>query len=198
MKHTRWLVSVLLAVVLLVSCGGGSGENGSGGSVDASGHITLDFWYALGGDAGAAIEEMVANFNASQSDITVIATYQGDYTSAMAKIYSAIAGETYPNVVHVGGAPLLGSSGAILPISDFSATDTSFDLSLIRPAFLPGESCGACLLIILSRSCTTTRISLLLPGSIRRVRPKTWMNCLPRPRLSRLARMPAVCRPSGG
>lgn len=145
MKHTRLLVSVLLAVVLLVSCGGGSGENGSGGSVDASGHVTLDFWYALGGDAGAAIEEMVANFNASQSDITVIATYQGDYTSAMAKIYSAIAGETYPNVVHVGGAPLLGSSGAILPISDFTATDTSFDLSLIRPAFLEYNTAGGVL-----------------------------------------------------
>jgi sn-glycerol 3-phosphate transport system substrate-binding protein len=113
--------------------------------VDASGHVTLDFWYALGGDAGAAIEEMVARFNASQSDITVVATYQGDYTSAMAKIYSAIAGETVPNVVHVGGAPLLGSSGAILPISDFAAADSSFDLSQIRPAFLEYNTAGGIL-----------------------------------------------------
>ncbi len=145
MNKRRWLTCVLLATLLLASCGGGGNETGPGGSVDASGHITLDFWYALGGDAGTAVEELVASFNASQSDITVIATYQGDYTTAMAKIYSAIAGETVPNVVQVGGAPLLGSSGSIIPISDFTASDSSFDLSLIRPAFLEYNTAGGVL-----------------------------------------------------
>lgn len=143
MKNGRWLAYVFLAALLLVSCGGGSEE--TGGSVDTSGHVTLDFWYALGGDAGAAVEELIARFNASQSDITVVATYQGDYTTAMAKIYSAIAGETVPNVVQVGGAPLLGSGGAIMPISDFTAGDSSFDLSLIRPAFLEYNTAGGTL-----------------------------------------------------
>jgi sn-glycerol 3-phosphate transport system substrate-binding protein len=145
MKNKRWLAGLLLAALLLVSCGGGGGDTGAGGGVDASGHITLDFWYALGGDAGAAVEELVSRFNASQSGITVIATYQGDYNTAMAKIYSAIAGETLPNVAHVGGAPLLGTSGAILPISDFLATDPGFDLSAIRPAFLEYNTAGGVL-----------------------------------------------------
>jgi sn-glycerol 3-phosphate transport system substrate-binding protein len=145
MKNGRWLTFVLLIALLLVSCGGGNADSGTGGSVDASGHVTLDFWYALGGDAGTAVQEMVAAFNASQTDITVVATYQGDYTTAMAKIYSAIAGETVPNVVHVGGAPLLGSSDVLLPITDFTANDSSFDLSQIRPAFLEYNTAGGVL-----------------------------------------------------
>jgi len=146
MKNKRWFIFILLAALLLVSCGGGGKETGAGGgSVDSSGHVTLDFWYALGGDAGTAIEDLVSSFNASQSDITIVATYQGDYTTAMAKIYSAIAGETVPNVVQVGGAPLLGSSGFIIPITDFTAGDSSFDLSLIRSAFLEYNTAGGTL-----------------------------------------------------
>jgi sn-glycerol 3-phosphate transport system substrate-binding protein len=145
MKNRNWLVCVLLAAVLLAACSGGGDVSGSGGSVDSSGHVTLDFWYALGGDAGAAVEELVARFNASQSDITIVATYQGDYTTAMAKIYSAIAGETVPNVVQIGGAPLLGSSDTIIPITDFTTGDTSFDLASIRPAFLEYNTAGGVL-----------------------------------------------------
>lgn len=143
MKNRRWLACVLLVALLLVSCGSKGDE--TGGSVDSSGHVTLDFWYAMGGDAGTAVEDLIARFNASQSDITVVATYQGDYTTAMAKIYSAIAGETVPNVVQVGGAPLLGSSSTILPISDFTNNDSSFDLSLIRPALLEYNTAGGVL-----------------------------------------------------
>jgi sn-glycerol 3-phosphate transport system substrate-binding protein len=146
MKIKSRYVCFLLAILLLVSCGGGGGKSDAGGgSVDKSGHVTLDFWYALGGDAGTAVEDLVAQFNASQSNITVIATYQGDYNTAMAKIYSAITGNTLPNVVQAGGAPLLGSSGAILPVSYFTATDTSFDLSKIRPAFLDYNTAGGVL-----------------------------------------------------
>lgn len=143
MKNRRWLACVLLVALLLVSCGSKGDE--TGGSVDSSGHVTLDFWYAMGGDAGTAVEDLIARFNASQSDITVVATYQGDYTTAMAKIYSAIAGETVPNVVQVGGAPLLGTSSTILPISDFTNNDSSFDLSLIRPALLEYNTAGGVL-----------------------------------------------------
>jgi ABC-type glycerol-3-phosphate transport system substrate-binding protein len=146
MKNKIWLMCILLAVMMLNSCGGGNEQTNSGsGSVDSSGHVTLEFWYALGGDSGAAVEELVSRFNASQSNITVVATYQGDYTAAMAKIYSAIAGRAVPNVVQVGGAPLLGTSGAILPISDFTATDSSFDINLIRPAFLEYNTAGGVL-----------------------------------------------------
>ena len=132
------ILILVITVLLLSACGGGGSEtsSGGGGSVDADGNVTLDFWYALGGDSGKAIEDLVNQFNESHPNIKVVGTYQGNYTTAMAKVYSAITGNTLPNVAQLGAAPLLGSSGAVLPVKDFLATDTSFDLEKIHPAFL--------------------------------------------------------------
>jgi sn-glycerol 3-phosphate transport system substrate-binding protein len=79
---------------------------------------------------------LIDQFNKSQSAITVVPTYQGDYATTQAKLYSAIAGGTLPNVAQVGGAALLGSSGAILPISQFLSSDNGMDTSNIYQAFL--------------------------------------------------------------
>jgi len=132
------ILILVITVLLLSACGGGGSEtsSGGGGSVDADGNVTLDFWYALGGDSGKAIEDLVNQFNESHPNIKVVGTYQGNYTTAMAKVYSAITGNTLPNVAQLGAAPLLGSSGAVLPVKDFLATDSSFDLEKIHPAFL--------------------------------------------------------------
>lgn len=145
MKQMRWLVGILIAATLLSACGTGSQGSAFGGSVDSKGHVTLEFWYALGGDAGKAVEELVKRFNESQSEITVIATYQGDYATAMAKIYSAITGNSLPSLAQVGGAPLLGSSDVLVPINDFLAADSSFDLSAIQPAFIEYNKAGGIL-----------------------------------------------------
>ena len=147
MKRFRWLAVILIVVTLLSACGSGAGSQSStsGGSVDSKGHVTLEFWYALGGDAGNAVEELVKRFNESQSDITVIGTYQGDYSTAMAKIYSAITANTLPSLAQVGGAPLLGSSDVVIPITDFLAKDTNFDLSAIQPAFIEYNKAGGTL-----------------------------------------------------
>jgi len=136
MKSRFFLTLALAAALLLAACGGSGGGSAAGGRVDSRGHVTLDFWYALSSDSGKAVEELVRRFNASQADVTVVPTYQGDYTTAMAKIYSSIAGGSLPNVVQVGGAPLLGSSDVLVPMSDFIQADTSFDAGQILPAFL--------------------------------------------------------------
>ncbi len=134
------LLSLALVFVLLSSaCGSGGGETSApsgGGSVDADGHVTLEFWYSLSGDSGQTVEDLVQQFNESQDNITVVATYQGDYATTMAKLYSAIAGGTVPNVAQVGGAPLLRDSNTLVPIADFlSGTDGSA-ISGIRQVFL--------------------------------------------------------------
>jgi sn-glycerol 3-phosphate transport system substrate-binding protein len=137
MKNKRWLVFVLIVAIALSGCGGiKTPGSPTGATVVANDRINLDFWFALSGDSGKAVQELVDRFNASQTGITVVATYQGDYASAMAKILSSIAGDSVPNVVQVGAAPLLGSSDAILPITDFTQADTSFQLDQILPAFL--------------------------------------------------------------
>lgn len=144
MRTIHGWFSVLLLAALLAGCGGGgkAAEQpaSSGGSVDSKGHVSLEFWFSLGGDNGKAVEELVRRYNDSQDAVTVTATYQGDYNAAMAKIYSSVTSGSTPAVAQVGGAPLLGTSGAILPISDFTKNDPSFDLDQIRPAFIEYNS----------------------------------------------------------
>ncbi len=144
----RFALTILLAAgLILAACGGKADEpeSSASGTVDESGHITIEFWFALGGDSGKAVEELVKRFNESQAEITVNATYQGDYAALQAKIYSALTGGALPNVAQVGGAPLLGSSGAILPISDFINADPSVDISQIRPVFFDYNTAGGTL-----------------------------------------------------
>ena len=159
MKNKSWLVIFLITVIVLSACGGKTPvppTTGSNSPTTASGspsaeatppvdQITLDFWYALSGGSGDAVKELVSRFNASQTDINVVAVYQGSYAEAIAKIDAAIAGNTVPNVVQVGAAPLLGSSEAILPITDFTQTDTGFQLDQIIPAFLDYNTAGGTL-----------------------------------------------------
>ena len=107
MKNKSWLVFVLVTVIALSACAGGksSGSPTSGTSPTGEAspigataapakQIKLDFWYALSGDSGNAVQELVKRFNTSQTGITVVATYQGSYADAMAKIDAAIAGDT--------------------------------------------------------------------------------------------------------
>jgi sn-glycerol 3-phosphate transport system substrate-binding protein len=146
---TRILLPMILVLTLVLSaCGGGGGTTAAssgGGSVDKNGHVTLEFWYSLSGDSGKAVEYLVDQFNKSQANVTVVPTFQGDYATTQAKLYSAIAGGTLPNVAQVGGAALLGTSGAILPISQFLSGDNGMDISNIYQAFLDYNTAGGTL-----------------------------------------------------
>jgi sn-glycerol 3-phosphate transport system substrate-binding protein len=98
--------------------------------------IELDFWYALSGTTGEAVEDMVQQFNAAHPNIQVTATYQGSYGQIMGKIWNAIfAEETLPHVSHLGGAALVGKTGAAVPITDFTDGDNPIDRSQIYDAF---------------------------------------------------------------
>lgn len=137
MKKSLFVIFIILSM-LLASCGGDAApdepKGSASGSVDESGHVTLDFWFALGGDSGKAVEELVRQFNESQDAITVNATYQGNYGAAMAKMWGAISAGTTPNVAQLGGAPLLEETGAIVAVEDY-LDEEGFDRSAINQAF---------------------------------------------------------------
>jgi sn-glycerol 3-phosphate transport system substrate-binding protein len=98
--------------------------------------VTLDFWYSLAGSSGQAVEELVKQFNASQTYIEVKATYQGGYAEIMAKTWNAIyAEQTLPQVAQLGGAPLVGATGACVPITDFTDGPNGIDRSKVYDAF---------------------------------------------------------------
>lgn len=72
-----------------------------GSDTSAQEKVTIDFWYSLGGKNGEIIKGMVDNFNTSQSEIEVRATFQGDYYENHAKVLAAIASNTQPDVTMV-------------------------------------------------------------------------------------------------
>ncbi|NMC80282.1 MAG: ABC transporter substrate-binding protein [Chloroflexi bacterium] len=139
MKQKLITIGMLLVLLAISACGGGQAATSeaaaSGAQIDSSGHITLEFWFALGGDSGKAVEDLVTQFNQSQSDITVNATYQGGYAAMIAKVWSAVSGGGLPAVAQVGAAPLLGSTGSIVAIEDLLAGENGFDRNQIPEVF---------------------------------------------------------------
>lgn len=168
--RSKVLVALLVGMMLLAACGGevteppaatseSSTEEVTTNEPDASGDsetvppteapaeparlIELDFWYALGGSSGEAVEALVAQFNESHPNIQVTPTFQGGYAQIMAKMWNAIyAEQNMPHVAQVGAAPLLGATGAILPIVDFTDGPNGIDRALIRDAFWGYNSAG--------------------------------------------------------
>ncbi|RLC88245.1 MAG: hypothetical protein DRI37_05430 [Chloroflexi bacterium] len=146
-RRMLWLGLVVI-LALLPACGGGGGEEETPVVVTDAGPaeervIALDFWYALSGSTGEAVEERVQQFNASHPNIQVTATYQGSYGQIMGKVWNAIfAEETLPHVAHLGGAALVGETGAIVPITDFTDGDNGIDRSQIYDAFWDYNTAG--------------------------------------------------------
>lgn len=139
----QYVINILIIALLavgFVGCASGSPEaeepeTSGSGSVDADGHVTIDFWYSLGGDSGKVVEDLVKKFNESQSEITVNATYQGNYGAIMAKVWGAISAGSTPNVAQLGAAPLLGETGTIAAVADYLSGENGMDGSLIKEVF---------------------------------------------------------------
>lgn len=66
--------------------------------------ITLQFWHAMSGGNGEAVEYLVNKFNEeNEYGITVEATYQGGYGDLHQKITGALVADDYPNIAQAYG-----------------------------------------------------------------------------------------------
>ncbi|EGL81393.1 glycerol-3-phosphate ABC transporter substrate-binding protein [Caldalkalibacillus thermarum TA2.A1] len=82
LKHKRASAFLLLALALVLVMSGCSSSTGQLKTTD-DGRIVVDFWYALGGNLGEAVEAVVAGFNESQDEVYVNAVYQGSYEESL-------------------------------------------------------------------------------------------------------------------
>lgn len=109
------------------------------GAQGASGEpVEIDFWYSLSGKNGEVIEKMVNRFNASQTEVKVKASYQGDYYENHAKVMAAIAAGNPPDVtmIEIASIPAFASSGALQDLTPYVRGENGVDLNDFIPGLL--------------------------------------------------------------
>lgn len=116
----KWLGGLMMLLLLgvLAACSGGdeapadnaasqTGDKGqeqaanpsnSNGQTQTADKAEINFWHSMGGANGERIDAMVKRFNESQSDVEVVATFQGNYDETVTKLQQSIASGTGPDV----------------------------------------------------------------------------------------------------
>lgn len=135
MKTSHKALAVLIIFVLLFVSACSSGASGVKRTDD--GRILVEFWYALGGSAGQAVEEMVNDFNSSQDKYFVQAAYQGSYEESLTQLRQVGGTSQAPALVQVFevGTKYMIESGYIEPLYSFIEKE-NFDLSNLEENIL--------------------------------------------------------------
>lgn len=91
MKKRTAITAAMLAAALAVPA-----------TAMASEKTTIEFWHCMGGDNEALVQSIVDEYNASQDEVEVIATYQGGYVDSIAKVQVAIGAGNAPDILQTG------------------------------------------------------------------------------------------------
>jgi sn-glycerol 3-phosphate transport system substrate-binding protein len=132
-KSLLSLVTVLLLSVTLGACGGG--EKGAPtaetpGTRPPTGPVSIDLWHSEVGSNVETLNRLVDQFNASQSEVTVHASFQGTYNEAAAKLIASLSTGQVPALVLLNESQTqrMIDSGAVAPAQDFIDKE-GYDLS---------------------------------------------------------------------
>jgi multiple sugar transport system substrate-binding protein len=133
----KLIIYVVVAVVLLSGCAKKTVKNDN--------KINVDFWHAMGGPLGDALELLVKEYNESQSGIYINAVNMGNYTALSQKLMASIQTGNQPDIAQVyeSWAANFIKGDLLLPIEDFIANDPDFgdeDLEDFFPIFLKSNT----------------------------------------------------------
>ncbi|HBJ66900.1 MAG TPA: sn-glycerol-3-phosphate ABC transporter substrate-binding protein, partial [Alcaligenes faecalis] len=79
----------------------------------------IQFWHSMEGALGERVNALVKDFNASQSDYQVKASYKGNYGESMNAGVAAFRAGNAPDILQVfevGTATMMAAKGAIQPV----------------------------------------------------------------------------------
>ncbi len=100
-------------------------------AIQAATEIT--WWHAMGAELGKKLEEIVAGYNASQSEYHVTPVYKGSYPETMTAAIAAFRAGQQPDIVQVfevGTGTMMAAEGAVYPVYQLMAdTGEQFDPS---------------------------------------------------------------------
>ena len=104
----------------------------------ASAQTEIQWWHAMGGRLGELVEEIAANFNASQSDYVIVPSFRGTYAETMNGAIAAFRAGEQPAIVQVfevGTGTMMAAEGAVYPIYQLMADHhANFDPAAYLPA----------------------------------------------------------------
>ncbi|OAN73581.1 glycerol 3-phosphate ABC transporter substrate-binding protein [Jannaschia sp. EhC01] len=104
----------------------------------AQAQTEIEFWHAMGGQLGETVDQMAANFNASQGDYVITPVFKGTYEETLTSAIAAFRAGEQPNIVQVfdaGAATVIAAQGATIPVETLMA-DNGYDFD--REAFISG------------------------------------------------------------
>lgn len=101
--------------------------------------LEIQWWHAMTAANGERVNEIVDQFNASQSEYKVVATFKSnDYTELMNQTIAAYRGGNAPHITQVfevGTATMMAAKGAIKPVYELMAeAGEKFDPKSYLPA----------------------------------------------------------------
>ncbi|MCS7462042.1 ABC transporter substrate-binding protein [Paenibacillus doosanensis] len=137
----------MAAVMTLSACGTNAGQPAAEGSgkdaaqpaagSKAQEPVKVVWWHSMSGELGKAVDKLVADFNASQSNVTVEAVFQGTYDESLNKMKASMDSKSGPTLIQVYevGSRFMIDSKAITPIQKFIDQD-KYDLSQLEENIL--------------------------------------------------------------
>ena len=81
----------------------------------------IQLWHAMPGELGYRIEKLAKDFNASQQDYRVVATFKGLYTETMLAALFAMRAHQHPAIVQVAEiatATMMAAKNAVVPLHE--------------------------------------------------------------------------------
>lgn len=121
---SKRILSVLLVAVLMFTLVG---------TAVADDPVAIEIWSPLTGAKAATFDDLVASFNASQSEVVVTCVHQGGYDVVRQKMAAAFNANNMPQMVLADyiDVPLYVQRGTLLPMTDVLTQDVLDD-------FFPG------------------------------------------------------------
>ncbi|SIT00362.1 carbohydrate ABC transporter substrate-binding protein, CUT1 family [Roseivivax lentus] len=92
--------------------------------IAASAQTEIQFWHAFTGRLGELVAAQVEDFNASQSDYTVVASHKGNYSETLNAGIAAFRAGEQPHILmvfEVGTATMMAAEGAVRPVYEVMA-----------------------------------------------------------------------------
>ena len=143
MKRYLTILAVVLATLLLASCGGGEAEPSEGTPVGRAefptpeSPVTFTFWHSMTAANEQTLEALADRFNSTHPWARVNLVFQGTYQDNLNKVLASLGSQELPALTQLEDTTIqrMVDSGAIVPMYEFIERD-NYDLSDFEPRII--------------------------------------------------------------